>query len=114
VFRTYKDGIYCPGDGPLHLVLPVFRNGELVDLCGFRPSDPLNWLLWVGAGWALGLEQGLEPLIWRSCVAVTASPFEWLQRGAEGSVCWIGRRRSFRISWQLQASLAHLRRSPGF
>jgi hypothetical protein len=33
---------------------------------------------------ALGLEGGLEPLIWRESVPVAASPLEWLQRGADG------------------------------
>ncbi len=80
------DGLYEPGEGELHLLLPVFEDGELIDLCAFRSSDPLNWVLRTGLGWALGLEDGMEPLSWQESVGLAVSPLEWLRDGATG-VC---------------------------
>lgn len=80
------DGLYQPDDGPLHLVLPVHEDGELVDLVAFRSKDPTRWLLRTGLGWALGLERGLERLTWQESVCLSVSPLEWLRHGAEG-VC---------------------------
>lgn len=78
------DGLFYPGEGPLHLVLPVYEAGELVDLCAFRSADPTRWLLRTGCGWALGLEDGFERLTWREVVPLAVSPLEWLQAGADG------------------------------
>ncbi len=80
------DGLYVPGDGEPHLLLPVYEDGELIDLCAFRSGDPLNWLLRTGLGWALGLEDGIEPLAWAESVGLAVSPLEWLREGATG-VC---------------------------
>lgn len=78
------DGLYHPGDDEPHLILPVFENGELVDLCAFRSDDPLNWLLRTGCGWALGLEWGLGRHTWGDPVPLAVSPLDWLRGGAEG------------------------------
>lgn len=78
------DGLYCPGEGPLHLVLPVYEDGELVDLSAFRSADPTTWLLRTGFGWALGLEHGLERLTWGDPVTLYVSPLDWLRAGADG------------------------------
>src|SRR5436853_1956909 len=56
-----EPGLYCPdSSGPLHVLLPVYDRGDLVDLVAFRSSDPERWLLRTGAGWCLGLEGGFE------------------------------------------------------
>jgi hypothetical protein len=78
------DGTYYPGDGQPHLLLPVYEDGELVDLCAFRSANPSAWLLRSGMGWALGLEHGLEPHTWGDPVRLSLSPLEWLQNDAAG------------------------------
>lgn len=80
------DGLYHPGEGDLHLLLPVYENGELADLVAFRSADPNRWLLRTGCGWALGLEEGLARHTWGDPVPLSVSPLEWLQGSAEG-VC---------------------------
>lgn len=78
------DGLFHPGEGDLHLVLPVYEDGELVDLVAIRSSDPLNWLLRTGHGWVLGLEWGLGRHTWGDPVPLAVSPLDWLRQGAEG------------------------------
>lgn len=83
--REDVDGLYCrDSEAPPHLVLPVYEEGELVDLCAFRSSDPTRWLLRNRQGWALGLQYGLAPHCWGDPVTLSATPLEWLQGGAEG------------------------------
>lgn len=80
-------GLFSPGEGPVHLQLPVFEDGELVDLVAFRSGQPSQWLLRTGAGWALGLEGGLQRHTWGDDpVPLAASPLEWLQAECRG-VC---------------------------
>jgi hypothetical protein len=78
------DGLYQPGEGAPQLVIPVYDEGALVDLCAFRSNDPNGWLLRTGLGWALGVEHGLEPHTWGDPVPLALSPLEWLQQGASG------------------------------
>lgn len=78
------DGLFHPGDGELRLILPVYEDGELLDLCAFRSDDPLDWLLRTGCGWALGLEWGLCRHTWGDPVPLAVSPLDWLRGGAEG------------------------------
>jgi hypothetical protein len=78
------EGLFYPGEGPLHLVIPVYEDGALVDLCAFRSNGPTAWLLRTGLGWALGLERGLERHTWGDPVHLSVSPLEWLQRGCDG------------------------------
>lgn len=80
------DGLYVPGNGEMHLILPVRDNGELVDLCAMRSADPAGWLLRTGYGWALGLERGLEPHSWGDPVPVWLTPLSWLRAGCAGLV----------------------------
>ena len=79
-----EGGLYVPGEGELHLVLPIFENGELIDLCAFQSRDHTNWLLRIGCGWALGLEGGFEGHTWADTVPLAVSPLEWLRNGAQG------------------------------
>ncbi len=80
-----KPGLYClDPEAPPHLVLPVYGDGELVDIVAFRSSHPNNWLLRTGPGWALGVERGLERHTWGDQVSLALSPLEWLQQGASG------------------------------
>lgn len=82
--REDVDGLFSPGDGDPHLLLPVFEDGELVDLVAFQSDDPTCWLLRNGTGWALGLEWGLGRHCWGDPVTIALTPLEWLRGGAEG------------------------------
>lgn len=78
------DGLYRPGDGLLHLILPVWDGGELIDLVAFRSGDPADWRLRTGLGLALGLQQGWERYYWQDEVTLSLTPLDWLRNGAEG------------------------------
>lgn len=79
------DGLYAPSnDGTPHLVLPVFEDGELVDLVAFTSEQPMAWLLRVGVGWSLGLIDGLERHSWQDEVRLWASPLDWLRADCDG------------------------------
>ena len=78
------DGLYAPGDGPLHLVLPVWDGHDLIDLVAFRSGNPTGWRLRNGHGLALGLERGLERHHWEEEVELTTTPLDWLRNGADG------------------------------
>jgi hypothetical protein len=79
------DGLYAPSDeGAPHLVLPVFEDGELVDLVAFTAQQPLAWLLRLGTGWSLGLIDGLERHSWQEEVRLWASPLDWLRADCDG------------------------------
>jgi hypothetical protein len=94
-------GLYQPldADAPLHLVLPVLDEGVLVDLVAFRTTAPDSWLLRTGNGFALGLQQGLDPWLWYAPADLNArppkhqvgkptrifsNPLEWLQGEGDG------------------------------
>lgn len=78
-------GLYVPDvDGELHLVLPVYEDGELVDLVAFRSDAPEKWMLRTGNGWALGLEDGWGMLHNGEPLPLSATPLDWLRGGAEG------------------------------
>ncbi len=79
------DGLFAlGGDGPPHLILPVYEDGELIDLCAFQTGKPHDWRLRIGSGWALGLEGGLADHYWADKVNLWSSPFEWLRRDRDG------------------------------
>lgn len=78
------DGLYCPGDGPLHLILPVWDGADLIDLVAFRSGNPADWRLRTGLGLALGLERGCERHDWDDEVTLSLTPLEWLRNGADG------------------------------
>ena len=78
------DGLYCPGDGPLHLVLPVYDDGDLIDLVTFRSGNPGDWRLRTGLGLALGLEHGWVRHHWHDDVQLSLTPLDWLRNGADG------------------------------
>ena len=78
------DGLYHPGQGDPHVIVPVFENGDLIDLCAFRSGTPNEWLLRTGMGWALGVERGFERHTWHDATDLATSPLEWLRHGAHG------------------------------
>lgn len=95
------NGLYQPGEGALHMILPIVEDGELVDLCAFRSNIPDRWLLRKGLGFALGLEDGLSPWLWYQPadpeakpprfqvgkpLHIFSNPLEWLRAGRDG-VC---------------------------
>lgn len=79
-----EGGLYLPGEGPPHLLLPVREDGELVDLVAFRSSEPHNWRLRAGNGWALGMDWGLEPFTRGWPVPVHETPLDWLKAKMAG------------------------------
>ena len=81
--RDAGGGFYEPDEGPLHLILPVYEDGALVDLCAFRSANPDGWLLRTGNGWAQGLERGLEPHSWEPAL-LWSTPLDWLRAGGRG------------------------------
>jgi hypothetical protein len=95
------NGLYQPGEGQLHIVLPVVEDWTLIDLMAFRPSVPGDWLLRTGNGFALGLEEGLG--VWTaylpadpaavppryqvgSPLHLFSDPLDWVRGGRQG-VC---------------------------
>jgi len=79
------DGLYAPSDeGKPHLILPVFEDGELVDLVAFTSEQPMAWLLRLGTGWSLGLIDGFERHSWEDEVRLWASPLDWLRADRDG------------------------------
>lgn len=81
-----EDGLYLPGDGPPHLILPVIEQGGLIDLVAFRSSEPKNWRLRTGLGWALGLDVGMDRLSQGHPVPVHETPLDWLRAKMAGIV----------------------------
>ncbi len=94
-------GLYQPGEGAIHVVLPVVEDGALIDLVAFRPTSPDEWMLRTGYGFALGLSRGWSPWLWYSPADPDAkppkyqvgqplhlysNPLDWLQGGC-GGVC---------------------------
>lgn len=77
-------GLFQPGEGDLHVVLPVLEDGALVDLVAFRSTSPDDWTLRTGNGWALGLNNGVGWHTWAESVHVSATPLDWLRNGAAG------------------------------
>jgi hypothetical protein len=84
--RAGEDGLYLPGEGDAHVVLPVVMDGDLVDIVAFRPSAPSEWMLRTGLGWALGLHRGLEPYTWGEPAVVRESPLDWMRADCTGLV----------------------------
>lgn len=77
-------GLYQPGEGVPHIVLPVVEDGELIDLCAFRSSQPDEWLMRVGNGWALGLHKGIGAYMWGVPPHIFRTPLDWMRGGCRG------------------------------
>lgn len=78
-------GLYQPGDGPLHVLTPVYEGGEVIDLIAWRSERPMDWAWRTGLGWALGADEirrdywpGDPPL------QLHATPLDWLRAGGLG------------------------------
>jgi hypothetical protein len=82
-------GLYLPDeDGEPHVIVPVWEDGALVDLCAFRTDNPTAWMLRSGHSWALGLERGLEPHTWGDPVTLADTPLDWLRVGGLCVLDW--------------------------
>lgn len=81
-----ENGLYLPGKGEPHLVLPVVMDGELIDLVAFRSSNPADWMLRTGLGWSLGMDRGLEPYTWGTPPTLHETPLDWLRADCQGLV----------------------------
>ena len=80
-----EDGLYFPDpDGEPHLLLPVYEDGELLDIVAFQSTVPDKWLLRCGNGWALGVEGGFSRHCWEGSARLAATPLDWLRYGAKG------------------------------
>lgn len=78
-------GCYIPSDeGEPWVILPVYDDWELVDLVAFPTSAPDNWLLRLGVGWLLGLNDGRPSLENQETVRLHRSPLDWLRAGGDG------------------------------
>lgn len=77
-------GLFQPGEGDAHIVLPVVEDGDLVDLVAFRSTTPDEWTLRTGNGWGLGLGRGVGWHTWAPSVHLSANPLAWLRDGAQG------------------------------
>lgn len=73
-------GLYQPGIGQPHLILPILEENELVDLCAFQGDRPDTWHLRVGAAWCLGS----DPLLSKPEVHLCGRPLDWLRGGGKG------------------------------
>ena len=80
-------GLYQPGEGPLHVLSPVYADGEVIDIVAWRSDAPANWAWRTGLGWALGTDElpqlreywpGDPPL------QLHATPLDWLRAGGTG------------------------------
>lgn len=79
------EGLFAPSpDGRRSMVVPVYENGQLLDLVAFSTSTPDDWLLRTGAGLALGLIDGFEPHTWGASVHLHKTPMDWLRAGGDG------------------------------
>ena len=76
-------GLYQPGDGALHVISPVYADGEIIDLLAWRSGAPGNWAWRTGIGWALGSDM-LLPRWDSDPMRIFATPLEWLSAGGEG------------------------------
>ena len=80
-----EDGLFVPSDeGRVRLVLPVYDDGELVDLVAFSTDTPHDTRLRTGEGWALGLERGIEEHQWDKLLVLHSSPLDWMRAGCGG------------------------------
>lgn len=79
-----EDGLFLPGEGETHLLLPVEMDGALIDLVAFRSSTPSDWILRTGLGWALGMDRGLGPHTWGDPPTVHETPLDWLRADCSG------------------------------
>src|SRR5688572_15498032 len=43
-------GLYQPGDGPLHVLSPVYAAGDVIDIVAWRSDQPMNWAWRTGLG----------------------------------------------------------------
>lgn len=81
------EGAFVPEEGPMHLIQPVMEGGEIIDLVAWASARPDRWGLRIGTGWALGLENVIEPGGWDAPSAhLVATPLDWLRGGAVATV----------------------------
>jgi hypothetical protein len=79
------DGLYVPGDGPLHVVMPVFEHDALIDLVAWRSDAPTRWWLRSGLGWLLNTDASFASRWDGASLKLHATPLDWLRAGAEGA-----------------------------
>ena len=78
-------GTFCPSDdGRISLVLPVYAEGELVDLVALNTDAPHDTRLRIGDGWALGVEHGLDGYDWDQPLQLHLSPLDWMKADCVG------------------------------
>lgn len=84
--ESVTPGLYQPGHGPVHIVMPVLDGGTLVDLVAWRTARPDRWWLRTGNGWALNPDDLRDHDRWGTVPTLRATPLDWLRTRASGSV----------------------------
>lgn len=79
-----SDGYYRPGDGPCHVISPVYVDGQLIDLIAWQTRDPTSWASRTGLSWALGEDILTMRWAWERPVAVHATPLAWWIAACDG------------------------------
>ena len=78
------DGYYRPGDGPCHVISPVYVNGQLIDLIAWQTGDPTSLASRTGLSWALGEDCLTMRSAWERPVAIHATPLAWWIAACDG------------------------------
>lgn len=77
------NGLYQPGDGAVHVLSPVYADGQIIDIVAWRSDAPTKWLWRTGIGWALGTDE-LRPRWDNAPMPIHATPLDWLRAAGEG------------------------------
>lgn len=70
------------------VLMPVIEESAVIDLIAWRTLAPDAWLWRNGDGWALGIDQIIQPSLWSGFSEITlhATPLDWLRAGGDGAV----------------------------
>lgn len=81
-----KNGLWVPGAGPRHTLVPVITSGQIVDLVAWQPRNPTRWHLRTGLGWLLGGDWLYSTERWDlgAAVPIYSTPSSWLCSGGVG------------------------------
>jgi hypothetical protein len=79
------DGLFTPGGGLVHIVMPVVDGGALIDLVAWRSDNPLRWWLRTGLGWLLNADPCLASRWDAQHLTLHSSPLDWLRACDQGA-----------------------------
>lgn len=78
------NGFYQPAGGLLHVVMPIYEGGSLIDLVAWRSGEPHRWWLRTGLGWMLNADACLCSRWDGHKLALHSTPLAWLQSASGG------------------------------